>query len=58
VFSFVLIPFAWIIGINDKARAIKATDTTKEIAMNLGVFVLFGPVILVFDTFADIYFFW
>lgn len=56
--SFVLIPFAWIIGIKDKASAIQPTDTTRDIMMNLGLFILFGPLILALDTFADVYFFW
>jgi hypothetical protein len=53
-----LIPFAWIVGTIDKARSIRPTDTTKDILMNLGLFAILGPVILVFDCFADIYFFW
>jgi hypothetical protein len=56
--SIVLIPFAWIIGTFDKIKAIKPTDTPKDIVMNLGVFALLGPVVLILDSFADSYFFW
>ena len=58
VVSFALIPFAWIIGTIDKARSIRATDTTHDIIKNLVLFALFGPAILVLDCFADIYYFW
>jgi hypothetical protein len=56
--SILLIPFAWIIGTFDKIKAIKPTDTPKDIAMNLGVFALLGPVVLTLDIFADSYYFW
>jgi len=58
VVSFLLIPFAWIVGTIDKARSIRPTDTTKDIVMNLVVFALLGPVILIINCFADIYYFW
>lgn len=56
--SLALIPFAWIIGTIDKARSIRHTDTTKDIAKNLLVFVVAGPLILLLDTFTDFYYFW
>jgi hypothetical protein len=56
--SIILIPFAWLIGIADKAKSIESTDTSKDIFMNLILFIFFGPAILVVDTFADAYFFW
>ena len=56
--SFGLIPFAWIVGTIDKAKSIRPTDTTKDIVMNLVLFAIFGPVILFFDTLADLYYFW
>lgn len=56
--SFALIPFAWIIGTIDKARSIRSTDTPKDIVINLVLFAVLGPVILLVDSFADIYYFW
>ena len=56
--SFALIPFAWFIGTIDKARSIRATDTTHDILKNLVLFALIGPVILVLDCLADVYYFW
>jgi hypothetical protein len=56
--SFALIPFAWIVGTIDKARSIRPTDTSKDIVMNLVLFALLGPVILVVDSVVDIYYFW
>ena len=58
VISILLIPLAWIIGIVDKVKTILPTDTTKDIVMNLGLFILAGPLILLLDTFADVYYFW
>lgn len=56
--SIILLPFAWIIGIFDKVRSIRSTDTVKDIVMNLVLFILAGPVILALDSLADIYYFW
>lgn len=56
--SILLIPLAWIVGIMDKVKTILPTDTTKDIVMNLGLFILVGPLILLLDTFADVYYFW
>lgn len=56
--SFSLIPFAWIVGTIDKAKSIRTTDTTNDILKNLVLFAVAGPFILVFDCFADVYYFW
>jgi hypothetical protein len=56
--SVLLIPVAWIIGIIDKTKAIKPTDTPMDTLRNLGAFILLGPLILVLDCFADSYYFW
>ena len=58
VISVLLIPVAWIIGIIDKSKAIKPTDTSMDTLRNLGAFILLGPLILIFDCFADSYYFW
>jgi hypothetical protein len=56
--SIILIPIAWIIGIIDKAKSIKPTDTGMDTIRNLGAFIVLGPLILVFDTCADSFYFW
>jgi hypothetical protein len=56
--SFALIPFAWIIGILDKVKAQTPQTPMNEKILNLGLYIPFGVPILVFDTFADLYYFW
>lgn len=56
--SIALIPFAWIVGTIDKSKAIRHTDTTKDIVYNFVLFAFFGPFILVLDTLVDSYYFW
>jgi len=58
VVSVALIPFAWIVGTIDKAKSIRPTDTTKDTFTNLGLFALFGPIILAINSFVDVYYFW
>ena len=58
VISILLIPVAWIIGIIDKSKAIKPTDTSMDTLRNLLAFIFLGPLILVFDCFDDSYYFW
>ena len=56
--SVVLIPAAWIIGIIDKVNNLQNMTSGTEKCMNLGIFVPFGIVILMFDTLVDLTYFW
>jgi hypothetical protein len=53
--SIVLIPIAWIMGIIDKLKH-PSRDKLDNIVNML--FFLIGPVILLLDVVADLYYFW
>ena len=55
VVSIVLIPIAWIMGIIDKIKHPSKDKLDNLVNM---MFFLIGPVILVFDVIADLYYFW
>ena len=59
--SLVLIPFAYLVGIGDKIFAIKTSKlfNKNHLYVNLLVFVVLGPIILLFDIMiGDVYYFW
>lgn len=61
VLSVILIPVAYLVGVSDKINAIKVSKLfdKSQLYINLAVFVLFGPFILVLDlVVGDIYYFW
>ena len=55
VVSIILIPVAWVMGIIDKLKH-PSKDKVDNI-VNMSFFII-GPVILVFDVIADLYYFW
>jgi len=55
--SLVCIPFAWIIGVYDKLTAKNTNRDTMDKVFNY-LFILWGPLILIFDVFADTVYFW
>lgn len=59
IVSVVLMPFAWLVGIPDKIKSFSNSNLTiKEKIMNAGLFMAFGPLILVLDLMADMFYFW
>ena len=48
--SFILLPFAYIIGVVDKITSLASVEEKGERLLNNLLFIPFGPVILVFDT--------
>jgi hypothetical protein len=58
VVSVALIPLAYIIGVGDKLKTMKTQTSEKEKIMNNLVFLPLGPVILLLDCIADLYYFW
>jgi len=58
VVSFVMIPMAWIVGIGDKMATLSSLKTGHQKLLNVWLFIPFGPIILVMDVIADLYYFW
>ena len=56
--SFMLIPFAWVVGIIDKLSSLSNLRTHQEKIVNVYLFIPFGIPILLFDFVADIFYFW
>jgi hypothetical protein len=56
--SIALIPLAWIIGIVDKMVSLAWQPNLHSKIMNNYSFIVLGPVILMFDVIADMYYFW
>lgn len=58
VVSIIMIPLAWIVGIGDKISTLSSLKSGDQKLMNVYIFIPFGPVILIFDVIADLYYFW
>jgi len=58
VVSIVLIPLAWIIGTIDKIGTLSSLKSGDQKMMNFFIFIPFGPIILLMDVVADLYYFW
>lgn len=56
ILSILLIPVAYVVGIIDKAKHNKYH--TKDDQMMNYCFYIFGFLFLLFDIFADVYYFW
>ena len=56
--SILMIPIAWIVGIVDKVSTLSSLKDGNKKLMNVYIFIPFGPVILLFDVIADLYYFW
>ena len=56
--SIILIPFAWLIGISDKLKLLDEYQTKADLFLNIGVFIPFGPFIMLLNTLADFVYFW
>ena len=55
-----LIPYAWILCIINKSKAIQLSKFANKtwLMIDLLLFVILGPVILVLNTIVDSYYFW
>jgi hypothetical protein len=58
VVTIVLIPVAWIVGIVDKLASLSSLKNSNDRIMNVFIFIPFGPIILLCDALADLYYFW
>ena len=59
VISVILMPFAWLVGIPDKIKALSNSNIDgKEKVLNSVMFLFFGPLILILDLLADMFYFW
>lgn len=58
VYSVVLIPIAWIVGIVDKFKTLSSLNSQSDKLMNVFIFIPFGIPILCLDCIADLYYFW
>lgn len=59
IISALLIPISWLAGIPDKIRSLGSSDASiKAKILNAVLFVPFGPLILLMDLVADMYYFW
>jgi hypothetical protein len=56
--SIILIPFAWLIGISDKLKLLDEYQTKADLFLNIGVFIPFGPFIMLLNTLVDFVYFW
>jgi len=58
IVSFALIPVAYVFGILDKISQIREDQDFNDKLFNNFLFIPFGIPILLFDTLADLYYFW
>lgn len=58
IFSFLLIPLAWVVGIVDKLGSLSDLKNHQDKILNVYLFIPFGIPILLFDFVADIIYFW
>ena len=58
IVSIILIPIAWIVGIFDKIATLGSFRNRGDRILNVLLFIPLGPIILLFDFVADLYYFW
>ena len=58
VCSLLLVPLAWIVACVDKIKNNSNLNSMADKIVNCFVFIPFGPIILLLDTFCDLIYFW